>query len=625
METNYVITSFAIIPLLGFIVSLFLKEKNENSLANVSFYSVLIQLVAIVGFIIYWTITGAKSMNIEEFVLYQSGDYKFLIDFYFDKVTATYLLIGAFVTLLITRYSAYYMHLEAGYKRFFNTVLLFYFGYNLTVLAGNFETLFIGWEILGLTSFLLIAFYRDRYLPVRNAVKVFSIYRIGDVGILIAMWASHHLWHENVSFITLQNKALVDEHLVGHSWVGMLIALSILVAAAAKSAQFPFSSWLPRAMEGPTPSSAIFYGSLSVHFGVFLLLRTYPFWENQYGARILIGVIGIISAVIGFMITRVQSTIKTQVAYASIAQIGLMFVEISLGWTTIALIHASGNAMLRTYQLLVSPSIVSYAIRDQFYHAKPKKVKKYFLRLTNLENTLYVMSIKEWGLDSLMNKWIFRPMKKIGKSMKFMGMKFTLFVLIPVFVLSSYLLTKKEIIPFEIEHLLPYVYAIVAFLLVLKAFAERTNPMLAWLLVYFSNLWIALAISFNEAFNWTHILIYLSGTSLAVIVGFFCLNILKRKEKENFSLHHYYGHVFEYKNLGLVFLLATMGLMGFPITMSFVGEDLIYSHIHSDQIVLAVFYGQTYIMGGIALVRMYSRLFMGPHIKSYHEKSLKSF
>jgi len=625
METNYVISSFAVIPLLGFVISLFIIEKHENAQTTLSFYSVLLQLITVCGFIIYWLFRGAKPLNINEFTLYQSGDYKFLIDFYFDKVTAAYLFIGAFVTLLIMRYSAYYMHMEVGYKRFFNTVLFFYFGYNLTVLSGNFETLFIGWEILGLTSFLLIAFYRERYLPVRNAIKVFSIYRIGDVGILLAMWASHHLWHANVSFATLQNEALVSEHLNNHSWIGLFIAVSILIAAAAKSAQFPFSSWLPRAMEGPTPSSAIFYGSLSVHFGVFLLLRTYPFWENQITVRVLIFAVGFVTAIIAYMITRVQSTIKTQIAYASIAQIGLMFIEISLGWTTLALIHASGNALLRTYQLLVSPSIVAYAIRDQFYHSKPIKAKKFFSRFPKLENTLYVMSIKEWGLDSLMNKRVFKPMKDVGKSLKFVGIKFTLLVLVPIFVACSYLVTKKQRIPNDFEQILPYVFSGLAFLLVLKAFAERKNPILAWLLVYFSNLWIALAISFNEDFNWAHTVIYLSGTTLAVTVGLVCLNMLKKQEPTDFSLHHYFGHIYEHKTLGLVFLLSVMGLMGFPITISFVGEDLIYSHIRADQVLLALFYGLTYIMGGIALVRMYARLFLGPHIKTYHEKSLRSF
>ena len=103
-------------------------------------------------------------------------------------------------------------------------------------------------------------------------------------------------------------------------------------------------------MEGPTPSSAIFYGSLSVHLGVFLMLRTFPFWEHQTSMRIAIGLMGLVTSIAASVMANVQSTVKSQVAYSSISQIGLIFIEIALGWDTLALIHFAGNAFLRTYQ-----------------------------------------------------------------------------------------------------------------------------------------------------------------------------------------------------------------------------------------------------------------------------------
>ena len=135
-----------------------------------------------------------------------------------------------------------------GYKRFFNTLLFFYSGFILIIFSGNLETLFIGWEILGISSFLLIAFYRDRYLPVKNAVKVFSIYRIGDVGLILVMWLSHHIWNANISFDKLFSAELVHAHFEELSSFGLIVAVLIYITAAAKSAQFPFSSWLPRAI-----------------------------------------------------------------------------------------------------------------------------------------------------------------------------------------------------------------------------------------------------------------------------------------------------------------------------------------------------------------------------------------
>ena len=625
MENQIIISSLVAIPILGFILSLLLPEKNEKSLARIAFITVSLQLLVIVAYTVYWVFAlKGVPVNISEFALYDHHDYQFLIDFYFDKVSAVYLFVGAFVTFLITRFSRYYLHLEDGYKRFFNSILFFFVAYNITALSGNFETLFIGWEMLGISSFLLIAFYRTRYLPVRNAVRVFSIYRIGDVGIILAMWASHHLWHENITFLKLNNESQVLSHLSEHGGIGLFIAIGILVAAAAKSAQLPFSSWLPRAMEGPTPSSAIFYGSLSVHFGVFLLLRTFPFWEHQITARILIGLLGLATAVVAYPIARVQSSIKAQIAYASIAQIGIMFIEVALGLQTLALIHFAGNAFLRTYQLLVSPSVVSYMIRDQFYHFKPKEVPIEDSFPKRLEYSLYILSLKEWNLDSFMNKWVFSPIKKIGHRLDFLTPRNLLLYFLPLYAIGLYLYFHEEYIPSGLFYFLPGTIAFMGMMMVFKAFSERNYPILAWMLVISNHFMIGLAVSFNEAFDYSQTLIYLSGVSFFGIIGYLILQNIRKKEPDHFDMNQYYGHVYEYPKQAFLFLIATLGLMAFPISPTFIGMDLIFSHIHEDQYFLAFFDSLSFIIGGIALIRIYSRLFLGPHIKNYHEKALKS-
>lgn len=613
METNYIILSFIMIPIFGFILSLIIPERKELELSRVAIYTTIIQFLIVVGFIVYWITKGMPLINIKETVLFKSKEYEFFIDFYFDKVTAVYLFTGSFVTLLIARYSRYYMHLEDGYKRFFNTILFFYVGYNWTVISGNFETLFIGWEILGISSFLLIAFYRDRYLPVKNAVKVFSVYRIGDIGILAAMWASHHLWHENITFLKLNNYELVHDHLVGHSEMGILIGLALLTAAAAKSAQIPYSSWLPRAMEGPTPSSAIFYGSLSVHFGVFLLLRTFPFWEGQLAVRVLIGLTGLTTAIIAYFITRAQSTIKTQIAYSSITQIGIMFIEVALGLHTLALVHFAGNAFLRTYQLLVSPSVVSYLIRDQFYHFVPSEneLKKGFTG--KLKNTIYILSLKEWYMDYFMSNIIFNPLKKVGKYLDFLTPKNVAFYFVPLYVTGVLFYFYIDDIPDTIVNFLPEIISFSGLLMVLKSFSERKYAKLSWLLIVLSHYCIALSVAYNEHFDFSQNIIYLSGITIAGFVGFVCIHLLRKKEPNHSDLNEYYGHVAKYPILSFVFLLSTLGLMGFPITPSFIGEDLIFSHIHDHQYLLGFFIALTFVVGGISLVRNYARLFLGPY------------
>ena len=590
METNYIILSFIMIPIFGFIISLIIPQRKELELSRIAIYTTVLQFIIVLSFIVYWVLKGMPLINIKETVLFKSKEYEFFIDFYFDKVTAVYLFTGSFITLLITRYSRYYMHLESGYKRFFNTILFFYVGYNWTVISGNFETLFVGWEILGISSFLLIAFYRNRYLPVKNAVKVFSIYRIGDIGILAAMWASHHLWHENITFLKLNNYDLVHDHLVGHSEMGILIGLALLIAAAAKSAQIPFSSWLPRAMEGPTPSSAIFYGSLSVHFGVFLLLRTFPFWEGQLAIRVLIGLTGFITAVIAYFITRTQSTIKTQIAYSSITQIGIMFIEVALGLHTLVLVHFAGNAFLRTYQLLVSPSVVSYLIRDQFYHFTPTIKSKNGKFYTRIKSTIYLLLLKEFYLDKFMSHVVFKPLKNIGKYLDFLTPKNVAFYFIPLYIIASIFYFNDSHISLKIKQYLPEIISFIGLVMVLKSFSERNFSKLSWLLVLFSHYCIALAVAYNEHFDFSQNLIYLSGITISGVIGFLCLYSLNKLEPKQTNLTDYHGHGATHPQLSLLFLLCTLGLMGFPITPSFIGEDLIFSHIHEHQNLLGLFH-----------------------------------
>lgn len=624
MEINHMIISFVLIPFLGFVFSFFMKEKQEKELSRIGFYTLALQLTVLIFFSLIWISNGGNPLNFREISLFKADDYDFFIDFYFDTVTCVYLLLGSFITLLITRYSRYYLHLEDGYKRFFNTILLFNLGYNVTVLGGNFETLFIGWELLGLSSFLLVAFYRERYLPVRNAVKVFSVYRIGDVGILMAMWASHHLWHQSITFYKLNNYSLVHTQLAEHSLVGVFISLCILIAAAAKSAQLPFSTWLPRAMEGPTPSSAIFYGSLSVHFGVFLLLRTEPFWQHQSSIRIAIGVLGLITTLFAYPVSRVQSTIKTQIGYASIAQIGIMFIEIALGLKTLVLIHFVGNAFLRTYQLLLSPSIVSYAIRDMFYHYNPHK-KSIEQRLPEkIRNTLYLFSLREFLIDKLVNTLIFRPFKIIGKKLNFLTVRNVAIILPIMYLCIGLLYFQREFISPSIREYLPDILSLFGLLLVMRSFTERKRPRLALFLVIMNHYWIALGILFNETFNPVHLYLYLSGITVAGFIGLTLLNYLKKKEGNFFDLNQYYGHSYEYPIISFLFLLTCLGIMGFPITPSFIGEDLIFSHIHEHQIIQAFVASTSYILGGISCIRIYARLFLGNHIKNYHETALKS-
>ncbi len=620
---HYFILTLIAIPFSGFVLLSLFRTESEKWNSGVAIATTWMQFIAASGVGLYWLFCGHQPFNEKDWTLYASHDYEFFFDFYFDQVSATFVLVGAFLSSLVCLYSRTYMHRETGYRRFFQTILFFFLGYNITVLSGNLETLFIGWEILGMSSFLLIAFYRHRYLPVKNAVKVFSIYRIGDVGILLAMWLSHHLWHANITFSELAAYQEVHDHIAHYSGLALAVSLLLVLSAMAKSALFPFSTWLPRAMEGPTPSSAIFYGSLSVHLGLFLMLRTYHFWEHQSLVRVILFAVGVISFLIASGIAQVQSSIKSQIAYASIAQIGIMMTELSFGWTTMALIHFAGNAFFRTYQLLVSPSVVSYKIRDQFYHFEGQRRHIGSALPKRLVYGLYVLSLREWNLDTLLYRRLWNPLKSLGKRFDFLTLSRTFWLFVALLLAGVIALYTNYSLPNQIHRFVPFLFALAGIVMVLKAFTERHNPFTALLMVVMNHFMVVIAIAFNEQYDVIEGLLYISGVAFAGTLGYLILRRFKRYEP-HLDLHQFHGHGHLHPRVAFAFLLCCLGLSGFPITPTFLGEDLIFSHIHEDQIGLASLVAMSFILDGLAIIRLYARLFLGPHSQSIYEMGYRS-
>ncbi|MEO5603413.1 MAG: proton-conducting transporter membrane subunit [Cyclobacteriaceae bacterium] len=618
---SFFLQLFLWIPIIGFLFSLLIPRKKETIISGIAISTTAIHLGGILTFFVLWLLNASPILDAKHFLFFKSGNIEIFIDFYFDKVTAVFCMTGSLIAFLVTIFSRYYMHREGGFKRFFVTILLFFLGYNIVIFSGNLETLFVGWEILGICSFLLIAFYRDRYLPVKNSLKVISVYRLADLCLLLAMWMSHHLWHENITFLKLNNLPLVQQHIAQDETLGIAIAIMFLLAAVIKSAQIPFTSWLPRAMEGPTTSSAIFYGSLSVHLGVFVLMRTFPFWENIAFVKILVILIGLATAIIATGIARVQSTVKTQIAYSSAAQIGIIFVEVGLGFHFLALLHFTGNAFLRTYQLLVSPSVLNYLIHDQFYNFSPGNKKENFSFFKKITGTVYILSIQEWNMDHLLQRMFWDPFKWAGNKLRFITQRSSLLSLSALLLFGSLSFVYEIKLPFS--DALPYLFSFLALSLILRAFSDRGDARTSWVLVFAGQFFVALSIALNKHFEFYQILIYLSGGSVSAIAGYYCLNKIKSIDHDIY-LNKFHGYAYEHPKLALAFLISCLGLVAFPITPAFIGFDILLTHIEKDQIVLIALMSFCFVFIELSILRIYARVFLGQHKKPYHPIAYRS-
>jgi len=335
-------------------------------------------------------------------------DYRFPLVLIADRLSTPFLAMTAVLSGLIGQFSATYLHREQGFFRFFLLLHLFAFGSLLAFAAGSFDLLAGGWELVGITSVLLIGFFQLRPAPVENGLRVFAVYRACDIGLLVGVFAMHQ-WAGTASFDG-GFPMLAGSHAV-------IVCLLMLLAASGKAAQVPFSGWLPRAMEGPTPSSAIFYGAISIHAGAYLLLRIQPLLARSILASVLVILIGVATAIHGTIVGRASADAKTSLAYASLTQVGVVFVEIGIGWTSIAVVHILGHATVRTMQFLRAPSM----LHD--YHQMHSAMGGEIIPGRQFEDLLpervtlwlYRWAFDRGHLDTFLDRWVIDPLLWVSR------------------------------------------------------------------------------------------------------------------------------------------------------------------------------------------------------------------
>ena len=399
------------------LTSLIGRPLPESTIERLTYASTVIGLLAAFGVLGAMLAIDTHHVPIElgDWVVIPRQQFHFHLKFVFDRLSVPFVILSFLLCGTVGAFTSRYLHREPGYRRFYVCYALFTLGMIVTSLAGTIEVLFFGWELVGLSSALLVAFFHERTPPVQNGMRVWTVYRIADAAFLIAAVALHHLtgagdfdglmgsgsWPEGSASLT-PNQAL---------FVGLLL----LLAAAGKSALIPFSGWLPRAMEGPTPSSAIFYGSLSVHLGAFLLLRVSPILELSILLSFTVVTIGLSTALFASLAERVQTDIKSALAFASLTQVGIIVAEIGFGLRYVALIHIIGHASLRTLQLLRAPTLLhDYHTLENAIGGHLARKPAFFPRLMTGNSPVgwYRFAHQRGHLDGLFDIYIVLPFRR---------------------------------------------------------------------------------------------------------------------------------------------------------------------------------------------------------------------
>ena len=329
-----------------------LTERATTRIVGAGFAVAFAAAVSVLGLL---AARGFAPVIVHSGTWFAVGHHEATVNLVADALSMPYVCFSTGLCWLVNSFAGKYLHREPGFTRFFILLALFGTGMNLMVLADSIDVLFAGWEFVGISSALLIGFFFERRNAIDAALRAYTTYRICDVGLLVASVVIHRAVGSG-DFERLFGDDWPAATCLVSSGTATVVSLLLVFAALGKTAQVPFSNWLPQAMEGPTPSSAIFYGALSIHAGAYVLLRCEALLDAAPLARAALIVIGLGSALHASLVGRVQTDLKSMLAYASMAQASLILVEIGLGWRVIPLVHVVGHAVLRSLQILRSPS-----------------------------------------------------------------------------------------------------------------------------------------------------------------------------------------------------------------------------------------------------------------------------
>ena len=367
MSLESLIPALVILPLAGFLVTALVGRRLGKSAHWIPVLAILIVWLISMG-LVYQVLTGAAPLLpgstdshgyvVDWFRWIPADNFVVNVGFVVDSLTACLLIVVTTIGLLVHVYSIGYMSHDPGYWRFFAYLNLFMFSMLLLVLAANFLVVFVAWELVGLCSYLLIGFWYRKQSAALAAKKAFIVNRVGDVGFILGIMLIF------VSLGTLDIRQVLDQIGTLDPTRITIISLLIFAGAMGKSAQFPLHVWLPDAMEGPTPVSALIHAATMVNAGVYLIARTNPIFAHAPSALVVVAAIGIFTAILAASIAMTQTDIKRVLAYSTLSQLGYMFAALGVGAWTAAIFHLMTHGFFKGLLFLGSGSVI-HAVHEE--------------------------------------------------------------------------------------------------------------------------------------------------------------------------------------------------------------------------------------------------------------------
>ena len=352
MNTTILLLLFA--PLVGFLTTLFFGKQLGKTVSGVIGTTAVV-LSFLCTLCLFSQINAGETIPTFKLADWFSiGNIKINFSFLFDQLSVLWLLFVTGIGSLIHIYSISYMHEDENMHKFFSYLNLFVFFMIALVAGSNLLIMFIGWEGVGLCSYLLIGFWYKNQDYNDAAKKAFIMNRIGDLGFLIGIFI---LGHTFGTLEFLEIKALLGKDVISPSLLS-IAALCLFIGACGKSAQLPLATWLPDAMAGPTPVSALIHAATMVTAGIFMITRMNFLFDLTPDVQNVIAIVGAITAIVAASIGLVQNDIKKVLAYSTVSQLGLMFLALGLGAYEVAVFHVITHAFFKACLFLGSGSVI---------------------------------------------------------------------------------------------------------------------------------------------------------------------------------------------------------------------------------------------------------------------------